>query len=137
MSNEKFEEGRRKAMELSVEQRVNAAVKTAEDQHAIKIATLNKGWMRTLWVVIATLLIFQAFMYGMLMSTIEREQSLPRLEWTSVTAMPPAPWVPLVVAKRDGTWDAGFLNEEGEFQRYCDGTRIRGAWYYINIPQHP
>jgi len=54
--------------------------------------------------------------------------------WTGVTEVPPPPFMPLVVGARDGSWEAGYLNDEREFVRYCDGLRIRGAWRYIIIP---
>lgn len=54
--------------------------------------------------------------------------------WTGVTEAPPPPWQPLVVGARDGSWEAGYLNDDREFVRYCDGLRIRGAWRYIIIP---
>lgn len=125
MSNEKFEEGRRRATELAAEQKA--------EKHRAEIRANSRKWLIAL---VASCILF-VVLYARLYVDLKEQMAIPRLTWIPVTAQRPAPWTPLVVAKRDGSWDAGFLNDEGEFQRYCDGTRIRGAWYYIAVPQHP
>lgn len=130
-----MEEGKRRAIEAAqANKNADAAAKLYE-WHEGEVRKALRKWKQGFWTALIGATIGMGFI-GYVVDAVHQERAKAKVvPWVSVAAHPPMPFTPLVVERRDGSWEAGYLDDHGEFMRYCDGTRIRGAMYYIAIQE--
>ncbi len=134
MLNSKMLEGQRRAIEAAqANKNADAAAKLYE-WHEGEVKKALRPWKQGFWTALIGAALGMGLIAYVSIDAMRQERAKVKVvPWNSVAEKSPMPFTPLVVEKREGGWEAGFLNEEGEFMRYCDGTRIRGAMYYIVI----